>query len=202
MTTREEKTEAAERTEVKPETAPGGALSSRAGTAGGAKEAAPLTGTVAAPPDDARQLEREIARTREQLGETVQELVARVDVRARARARASEVSSQLRGRAAAVGTPAWEAMPENMRQTLTKGAGGARERWLPLAVAAGAVIAGCLALWRWKSRPRGATRRAGGSAGLVSRYRPASAPWPRTSAERSSAGLSRRSGLLCGPSRR
>lgn len=225
MTTREEKAGPAEPTGAQPETAPGSELSSRAGTGGDAAETAPLTGTVAAPPDDARQLEREIERTREQLGETVQELIARVDVKSRALARATEVSGQLRGRAAAVGTPAWEAMPEQVRHAMTKGAKGARERWLPLVVAAGMAIVASLAVWQWKARSSGATRQASGPAGLVSRDRLAPAGLPfaqgarsskargsantrspisgsRTSAERSPAGLSRRSGLLCGPSSR
>ena len=58
------------------------------------KETAPLTGRIAGPPDDLRQLEAEIERTREQLGETVRELAARTDVKSLARARVAE----LRGR--------------------------------------------------------------------------------------------------------
>jgi hypothetical protein len=194
MTTREGQPRPAERAEQKAQTAPGSELSSRVGTGGDADEPEPLSGSVAAPPADARQLEREIERTREQLGDTVQELIARVDVKARALAKASEVSDkckstmvqareraatrasgvrsqvtgntaaarqkaasagragkeQLRGRVAAVGTPAWEAMPEQMRGRLTKGASGARERWVPVTVAAGAVILDCLAVWQWR----------------------------------------------------
>lgn len=162
MTTREGKAGPAEQTNAKPATAPGSDLSSRAGTGGATKETAPLTGTVAAPPDNARQLEREIERTREQLGETVQELIARVDVKGRALAKATAVTGQLRSRAAAVGTPTWEAMPEQVRRAVTKGSSGARERWLPLTAAAGVVIVGCLAVWQWKARPRNTTRQAGG----------------------------------------
>ncbi len=169
---------------------------SQAVTRGDAKESEPVTGSVAAVPDDARQLELEIERTREQLGDTVQELLARVDVKARARAMATEVSGkckstivqarnqaairaggmrdqvagntaaarqkaasagragkeQVRGRIVAAGTPAWEAMPEQVRGAVTKGANGARERWIPLAVAAGVVIVGYLAIRQWKVR--------------------------------------------------
>lgn len=177
------------------EAAPDSGLSSRAVTRGDAQETAPLTGSIAAAPDDTRQLELEIERTREQLGDTVQELLARVDVKARARAKATEVSGkckstiaqarnqavvraggvrdqvagntaaarqkaasagragrdQVRGRVVAAGTPAWEAMPEQVRRTVTKGASGAREYRVPLAVAAGVVIVG-LVIWQWKAR--------------------------------------------------
>jgi Protein of unknown function (DUF3618) len=162
MTTREGEASPAERTGDKAETAPGSELSSRAGTGGDAEESAPLSGSIAAPPKDARQLEREIERTREQLGETVQELVARVDVRSRARAKASEVSSRYKStlvrsreraatRAGGVRSQVAGSMPEQVRRAVTKGASGARERWVPLAAVAGAVIIDCLAIWRWNA---------------------------------------------------
>jgi len=153
-------------------------------------ETAPLTGRVVAPAKDSRQLEAEIERTRQELGDTVQELVSRVDVKSRARAKAAELSGrvkgttaqarknataragsvrsqvanrtgaarqravsagaggrdQLRNRATAVGAPVWQATPEQVRRAVTKGANGARERWIPLAVAAGVLIAGYLAV--------------------------------------------------------
>jgi hypothetical protein len=146
MTTREGEARPAERTGDQAETAPGSALSSRAdadragagGAGGHADEPAPLTGSVAAPPRDARQLELEIERTREQLGQTVQELVARVDVKSMALAKASEMSGK------------WKNITLQARQAVTKGADGARERWVPLAAVAGAVILDCLAVWQWR----------------------------------------------------
>ena len=152
-------------------------------------EAVPLTGRIAAPADDPQQLEAEIERTREQLGETVQELAGRADVKSRARSRAAEArrnaaaqvgsvrsqvvsktaaarqkaisagavrKDQLRNQAAAVGAPVWEATPEQVRRAVTKGANSARERWVPLAVAAGVLIAGCLAVRQWSRRSSGA----------------------------------------------
>lgn len=201
MTTRDGEEGPAERT-AGAEAAPGRELSSRPATGGDAQETAPLTGSIAAPPDDARQLELEIERTREQLAETVQELAARADVKARARAKATEVSGRLKGtmvqarsnaaaraagvrsqvagntatarqratsagkagrdqlrvRVVAVSTPAWEAMPEQVRKAATKGASGARERWIPLSLAAEAIIAGGVAVRLWKMRPSGAVR--------------------------------------------
>ncbi len=46
-------------------------------------------------PDDPEQLRLEIERTREQLGETVEALVAKTDVKARAKERAKERAEQL-----------------------------------------------------------------------------------------------------------
>jgi hypothetical protein len=50
-------------------------------------------------PDDPRALAQGIERTREQLGETMEKLVARVDVRAQARQRATEISGRVKGQA-------------------------------------------------------------------------------------------------------
>jgi hypothetical protein len=169
---------------------------SRAGSAAGAQEATPVAGGEAAPPDDLREVEAEIERIRDELGATVQELAARVDVRTRARAKASEVTGrvktttaqartnataragsmrsqvtgttaaarhkaisaggagrhQLQTRAAAVGTPVWQATPQQVRSAVTKGASGARERWMPLAIGAGVLLAGYLAVRVWAGR--------------------------------------------------
>jgi len=177
--------------------ASGSELSPQATADADKKETAPLTGRVAAPPDDLQQLEAEIARTREQLGETVRELVARTDVKSLARAKAAELTGrvkgttsqarktatagvvsvrtqvvgkttaarqkatssgaarkdQLRTRAVAVSTPVWQATPEQVRRTVTKGASGAKERWIPLTLAASVVIVGCLALRQWRRSP-------------------------------------------------
>jgi Protein of unknown function (DUF3618) len=132
-------------------------------------------------PEDAQQLRQEIERTRGQLGETVEELAARADVKSRARSKAAELSgrvksrtsqakkkfgaragdvrSQLAGktaaaqkRAAAVGTPVWEATPEPVRQAAAKGASTAKQRRVPLAAAAGLFIAGYLVIRWWGRR--------------------------------------------------
>jgi hypothetical protein len=146
--------------------------------------------------DDPHQLEAEIERTREQLAETVRELVAKADVKSRARAKAAQLTGtarsttvqarqnataraasvggqvagktaaarqkavsvggagrdQLRNRAAAVAAPVWAATPEQARRAVARGASGARERWMPLTVAAGVVIIGYLALRQWRRR--------------------------------------------------
>jgi len=117
-------------------TAPGSELSPQATPDGDAPQAAPISGTVATAPVDPRQLEQEIERTREQLGETVQELVARVDVKSRARAKAAEVSGRAKSTALQVRKTVWEG----------------RERWMPLAAAAGVIVVGFWALSEWSRR--------------------------------------------------
>jgi hypothetical protein len=194
MTTSQGSGKPAEQTAAQKEEARSAEVSPRAAADADGQETAPLTGSIAAPPDDRERLEEEIERTREQLGETVHELVARVDVKSRARAKAAELTGavrsttaqarqnaaaragsvrgqvadktagarrkamstrgagreQLRNRVAAVGAPVWEATPDQVRQAVTKGASGARERWRPLAVAAGVLIVGYLALRQWR----------------------------------------------------
>lgn len=97
------------------------------------REMAPLTGSVKAPPVDARQLEAEIERTREQLGQTVQELAARADVKSRARAKATEVSERLKVTTARV-----------------RGNAGARDHWMPVTMAAAVLALDYLAIRQWQ----------------------------------------------------
>jgi hypothetical protein len=156
MTTREEQQAGpAEPTEAGTEMAP--EPSSRGVTGGDARET-PISGTIAAPPDDARQLELEIQRTREQLGETVQELVAKADVKSRAQAKATELSGKCQSTMVQARKSAWEATPEQVRRAMTIGASVTRKRWAPLAVVAGAVIIDCLAIWQWQRDSSSATR--------------------------------------------
>jgi hypothetical protein len=148
------------------------------------------------PPDDEAELQQEIERTREQLGETVEQLVAKADVKARAQDKVSElagrvkgkasqaraqaadgagsvreqvasktadvsqkaksagtaVTQQLPGRVAAAAAPVWKATPEPARQAVAKAAGNARQRPVPLAVAAAVLIVGYLVARRWRKR--------------------------------------------------
>jgi hypothetical protein len=87
-------------------------------------------------------IQQEIERTREHLGDTVEELTARADVRARARAkaaemkdRAAEAAAQLRQRRLAQGGPA-------------QGRHEAPRRWPFAAAAAGAVVVGSVLVRR------------------------------------------------------
>jgi len=67
-----------------------------------ARDAGTQSGPGSVPPDNPEALVAEINRTREELGETVEALAARADVKARAQQRAAEVSGQLRGKLAGV----------------------------------------------------------------------------------------------------
>jgi flagellar biosynthesis/type III secretory pathway protein FliH len=153
-------------------------------------------GAETRPPDDLEQLQQEIEQTREQLGDTVQQLVAQADIKARAQAKVSElagrakgkasqaraqaadgagglrdqvasktadvsqkatsagtaVTEQLPGRVAAAAAQVWKATPEPARQAVAKAAGNARQRPVPLAVAAVVLIVGYLVVGRWRKR--------------------------------------------------
>jgi hypothetical protein len=82
----------------------------------------------------AEELHQEIEQTRQLLGETVDELAAKADVKARARAKAAEAKVLTRARAA-------EVSGRVRRSQLVQ------RRW-PVALAAGVLIAGSLAIWR------------------------------------------------------
>ena len=87
----------------------------------------------------APEIELQIEQARERLGETVEELAARADVKARARARAAEMkdrAARVSGRVKDRTVDVWVRQHPAMRR-----------RW-PLAVAAGLVVAGTAAIWR------------------------------------------------------
>jgi hypothetical protein len=84
----------------------------------------------------AEELHQEIEQTRQRLGETVDELAAKTDVKARARAKAAEAKVLTRAKAA-------ELSRRVRRSQLLQG------RW-PVALAAGVLIGGSVAIWRWK----------------------------------------------------
>ena len=73
----------------------------------------------------APEIRQEIENTREQLGQTVEELAAKADVPARARGKAAEVSGRVR--ATVGGLPAWARQSQVVQR-----------RW-PLAATAGVV---------------------------------------------------------------
>ena len=111
---------------------------------------------------------------RSRWGETVEQLAAKADVTSRAKDKASELSgrlkgkataarrravaagragsSQLQGRAAAVGTPVREATPERVRRAVAKAAGAARQQPIPLAMAIGALVVANLTIRQYRKR--------------------------------------------------
>ena len=82
----------------------------------------------------AQELEQEIERTREHLGETIDGLAGKADMKARARARAAEVKARAQDRAADVSG--------RVRQSQVL-----QRRW-PVVVAAGVLIAGSVIIRR------------------------------------------------------
>jgi hypothetical protein len=83
----------------------------------------------------APEIQQEIEQTRERLGQTVEELAAKADVKARARAKATEMKARAQARAAEVS--------RQMRQGQL-----AQDRWPLAAVAAGVVMMASALVWR------------------------------------------------------
>jgi uncharacterized protein DUF3618 len=82
--------------------------------------------TASRPADNVRELRQEIEQTRGQLGETVERLVAKTDVKARARDQSAALAGQLKGQAGQARTQAVE-RARKMRDQLAGHAGGTRE---------------------------------------------------------------------------
>jgi Protein of unknown function (DUF3618) len=125
------------------------------GEAGGPQEG---TTVPAAAPDDERQLAEEIEQTREQLGETVQALTAKADVKVRAQDKVAELTGRLKDTAGQAAQQAEAAVagiskvtPEPARQATAKTAGVARQRRVPLAAAAAVAVLAWLII-RWRRR--------------------------------------------------
>lgn len=83
----------------------------------------------------APEIQQEIEQARERLGQTVDELAAKADVKARARAKANEMKAMAQAKAAEVSG--------QMRQGQL-----AQDRWPLAAVAAGVVMMASALVWR------------------------------------------------------
>jgi Protein of unknown function (DUF3618) len=114
-------------------------------------------------PDDPEQLKAAIERTREELGRTAEQLVAKTDVKARAQVkvgdlaqRAKDATSQVRHQAAAQADSARSQLAERyqasgpLRQAVTQGVEGARTYRKPLLIAVGVLIAGAVVVRIWR----------------------------------------------------
>jgi hypothetical protein len=100
-----------------------------------------------APPDNLQALTEEIERTRTELGETVEALAAKADVKARAQDRAADakqtildVGGQVKSGTAQAAATVWNAAPEPVQRAAKRAADGARQRRAPLAAAAAAAL--------------------------------------------------------------
>jgi uncharacterized protein DUF3618 len=101
-------------------------------------------------PGDARQLREEIERTREHLGETVEQLAAKADVRGRAQAKAAELAGQVTRQArSAVARGRVQAA-----QARKQGAGAARKHRVPLSAVTAGVLLTAVAVIIWRRSKR------------------------------------------------
>ena len=91
------------------------------------------------------EIQQEIEQTRERLGQTVEELAAKADLKARAQAKAADVKAQAQAKAADAKVKAGELSGQVRRSPVVQ------RRW-PLAVAVGVLVAGSVAIWRWRKK--------------------------------------------------
>ena len=110
------------------------------------------------------EIQQEIERTRERLGDTVDELAAKADVKARTRAKAAEVKAKAQDKAAEVKAKAQDKAAEvkakaqgkatEVKGKATQVSGQLRQhetvqrRWPLAAAVAGAVIIASIVVWR------------------------------------------------------
>jgi Protein of unknown function (DUF3618) len=95
---------------------------------------------------DAEQLREEIERTRELLGETVEQLAAKVDVKGRARAKATELAGQVTRQAKSTVAQGRVRAAQARKQ----GAETARTNRVPVSAAAGGVLLAAIAFVIWR----------------------------------------------------
>ncbi len=105
----------------------------------------------------APEIQQEIERTRERLGETVDQLATKADVKARTRAKADEMKARTQAKAIEVKARA-QGKAAEMKDKASHMSGQVRRsqvvqrRW-PLAVAAASVVvAGSIVAWRRRKR--------------------------------------------------
>jgi cobalamin biosynthesis Mg chelatase CobN len=115
-----------------------------------AATAAAAGSTGRAVPDDPAELRQEIERTREQLGETVDQLAAKADVKKQAQDRAAELRTRIQARAAGLASRAGQ-LATKAQGVVGQGAARAPRPPLPIVVgvaAGGVLLAGYLVIRR------------------------------------------------------
>ena len=109
-------------------------------------------------PDDQQQLEKEIEQTREQLGQTVEALAAKVDVKARAQEKLGQLTARLKGKATEASRQLrLQDRANQAKQQATQAGQQIKKRPVPAAATAGVI--GGLALFfmlirRWMRRDK------------------------------------------------
>jgi hypothetical protein len=119
-------------------------------------------------PDDVQELQQKIEQTREQLGETVEQLAAKADVKARARGKAAELTSQVKGKAGQAQAQAAARLGE-VRDQLASKTEGTGQKAMSLGAAAKDQLSGRVAAVStpvWEATPvRRAAAKGASSAG-------------------------------------
>ena len=111
---------------------------------------------MTATPDDQQELEKEIEQTREQLGQTVEALAAKVDVKARAQQELGQLTARLKGTATeAARRLRLQDRANQAKQQASQAGQQIRKRPVPAAATAGVI--GALVLFfalirRWTRR--------------------------------------------------
>jgi Protein of unknown function (DUF3618) len=119
-------------------------LAARADIKGRAQDkATEVSGQVKAKADQARQ--EAAAKAESVLGQLAGKT-------ATARQKAQSAGEAGKGQFQKQVAPAWEAVPDPVRQAVAKGASTARQRRVPLAAAVGVLVLGYLIVRRWKRR--------------------------------------------------
>lgn len=101
-------------------------------------------------PVDERELQREIERTREQLGDTVEQLAAKADVRGQAKAKAAQLTGRLRSAVGQASGKAAAACGAAQRKLAETDAG--RQRGAVIAASASMLLGSYLMLRWWRNR--------------------------------------------------
>jgi ElaB/YqjD/DUF883 family membrane-anchored ribosome-binding protein len=99
--------------------------------------------------DNPQQLAEEIERTRTELGETVDALTAKADVKARAQAKANQLSTRLKGKANQARQQASQQAQQAGKQA-KQTSQQVKQHPVPLAVSAGAAILVVLFIMGWR----------------------------------------------------
>jgi hypothetical protein len=95
------------------------------------------------------EIQQEIERTRERLGDTVDELAAKADIKARSRAKAAEIKARAQERATEVSGRVKDRTADVAGRV--KESQAIQRRW-PLAVAVGALVVGSAVIWRRRKK--------------------------------------------------
>lgn len=107
---------------------------------------------LASVPGDEQELQREIERTREQLGGTVEQLAAKADVRAHAKAKAAELTGRLRSTVGQAKDKAFGGAGATRQELLLAKTDAARQRGALIAAGASMLLGSYLLLRWWRSR--------------------------------------------------